>query len=35
VWIPPQIRNADATLHTWTERENVEALLDAGWVPAD
>jgi hypothetical protein len=30
-----RIRNADGTVHTWAEREDVEALLDAGWVLAD
>jgi hypothetical protein len=35
VWIPPQIRNAAATVYTWAEREDVEALLDAGWLLAD
>jgi hypothetical protein len=31
-----RVRNADSTIHTWVEREEVEALLDQGWLsPSD
>jgi predicted ArsR family transcriptional regulator len=28
------VRNAEGTIRTWCERSEVDALLDAGWLPA-
>jgi hypothetical protein len=29
-----RVRNPDGTVYSWREREEIEALLDAGWVLA-